>query len=309
MEPLTLTKIQNLMNFSKGDPSIKIALIDGPVYIDHPAFESSIIKTVNESELVKCRYADSIACIHGTCIAGILCAKRGVSAPAICPDCTLLLRPIFSDNIQIKNSHNQIDVNKGNQGNHIYFPSSNSEELAEAIVEVVEQGAKIINLSLGLSKSSLTLYPKLQEAYDYARKNGVIIVAAAGNLGNIGGLSLIENEWIIPVAACDQYGRFDSTSNIGPSIGSRGLMAPGIHVKSTFPGVGGRYKQMSGTSFAAPFVTGAIALLWSIFPNASAAQMVHSIRNRFMSRNRERSIIPPLLNAETPYRILQKTIK
>jgi len=294
------------MNISLGHPNITIGLIDGPVDLSHPAFEESTIKAVNDSQIDRCNAADSIACIHGTFIAGILCAKRGVSAPSICPDCTLLLRPIFSDKLQTKNNSNHIDVKKENQGNHIYFPSSNPEELAEAIVEVVDKGAKIINLSLGLSNSSLTLYTKLQEAYDYARKKGVIIVAAAGNQGNIGGLSLIDNDWIIPVVSCNEHGLMDSMSNIGHSVRIRGIMAPGINVLSTYS-ANGRYIQMSGTSFAAPFVTGALALLWSIFPKASAGQIVYSIKKGNYS-NSNRNIIPSLLNAEVLYNILQNTI-
>ena len=60
-----------------------------------------------------------------------------------------------------------------------------------------------------------------------------IIVAASGNQGNIGSISLIHNQWIIPVAACNEYGRLDPMSNFGPSIGIRGLMAPGINITST----------------------------------------------------------------------------
>jgi subtilisin family serine protease len=48
-------------------------------------------------------------------------------------------------------------------------------------------------------------------------------------------------------------------------------MAPGVNIKSAYPR--GQYVQMSGTSFAAPFVTRAIALLWSIFTKATAAEI------------------------------------
>jgi len=310
MDPLTLTKLQNIMNISKGDPNITIGLIDGPVDLDHAAFEESAIKSVDESQTVRCNAADSMACIHGTFVSGILCAKRGLSAPAICPGCTIVLRPIFSEKLQTKNSNinNYFDSKKANQiNNDAYFPSSSPDELAKAIVEVVDKGAKIINLSLGLSNSSLTLYTKLQEAYDYARKKDVIVVAASGNQGNIGGLSLIENDWIIPVAACDEYGKLNSISNIGSSIRTRGLMAPGINITSTYSR-DSRFVKLSGTSFAAPFVTGAIALLWSIFPKASAGQLVYSIRNRHLYNNHNRSIIPPLLNVEAAYNILKKMV-
>ena len=66
---------------------------------------------------------------------------------------------------------------------------------------------------------------------------------------------------------------------------------------------------MSGTSFAAPFLTGAIALLWSIFPKATAGQIINSIRGRKISKNNNRSIVPQLLNVEASYRELQKTTR
>ncbi len=179
-------------------------------------------------------------------------------------------------------------------------PSSNPTELSDAVIEIVNAGARIINLSLGLSTSSLTTYPNLREAYDYARKQGAIIVAASGNQGDIGRISLIHNEWIIPVAACNEYGVLDPMSNFGASMGRRGLMAPGTSITSTY--AGGGYVQMSGTSFAA-FVTGAIALLWSLFPNATPAEIINSII-RVAAFNR-RSIIPPLLNVEAAWNKLK----
>jgi subtilisin family serine protease len=64
---------------------------------------------------------------------------------------------------------------------------------------------------------------------------------------------------------------------------------------------------MSGTSFAAPFVTGAIALLWSVFPEATPPNLIRAIRTG-TSRHIHKSIIPPLLNVEAAYSLLQSTI-
>jgi hypothetical protein len=61
----------------------------------------------------------------------------------------------------------------------IFFPHSTPEELSKAIIETVDAGARIINLSLGLSASALMVYNELQETYDYAPKHDVILVAAA----------------------------------------------------------------------------------------------------------------------------------
>jgi subtilisin family serine protease len=294
MDPLIQTRLHSLMNLSSGHPDVVIGVIDGPVDFSHPAFKDSRIRTVKDSQIVACKNANNIACTHGTFVAGILCAKRGLSAPAICPDCEILLNTIFREDAK----------NTGN--NDIISPSATPEELSNAIIETIDAGAKIINLSLGLSTSSLIVYDKLQQAYDYALQKGVIIVVAAGNQGNIGNISLINHEWLIPVAACDENGRLDSMSNFGPSIGHRGLIAPGVNIRSTNPG--GQYIQMSGTSFAAPFVTGAIALLWSIFTKATAAVIKHAIITNTTDRRR-RSIIPSLLNAQETYELLKNVVK
>jgi hypothetical protein len=52
-------------------------------------------------------------------------------------------------------------------------PSSTPEELSKAIVQIINAGAKIVNLSLGLSSSSLIKYQRLKEVYDYALRKGV----------------------------------------------------------------------------------------------------------------------------------------
>ena len=291
MDPLSVIRLHSLMDASRGSPNITIGLIDGPLDFDHPAFQESTIRAVKESQIAACKNASSIACSHGTFVAGILCAKRGLFAPAICPNCKIILNPIFREDTT---------TNKTSKG--MILPTTTPEELSSAIIETIDAGAKIINLSLGLSTSSLTVYDKLQQAYDYALHKDVIIVIAAGNQGNIGSVSLIKHQWLIPVAACDENGKLDPTSNFGPSIGNRGLMAPGVNIVSTYPR--GQYVHLSGTSFATPFVTGGIALLWSIFPNTTPAVIINSI-TRGISFNRRRSIIPPLLNGEAALNILK----
>jgi subtilisin family serine protease len=173
--------------------------------------------------------------------------------------------------------------------------------LSDAIIETVNSGARIINLSLGLSGSSLVVYHELEEAYNYAYQKGVIIVAASGNQGSIGHAALLNNKWVIPVAACDHEGKISSMSNFGPSIGVRGLMAPGIDITSTTSG--GGYSKLSGTSFAAPFVTGTIALLWSVFPKATSAEIIHSLVR--ICSNFSRTVIPKLLDAEAAWKFLK----
>jgi subtilisin family serine protease len=277
MEPLALVKLNRLMEHSSGRPEIVIGLIDGPVAMNHADLATGSLREVPGRGSASCTLASSISCLHGTFVAGILSARRGSLAPAICPDCTLLLRPIFLETPAENGS----------------MPSATPEELAAAIVETVRAGGRIVNLSAALVQRSTKGERELQQALDFAASRGVITVAAAGNQGTLGGSVITRHRWVIPVAGCDLRGQPFGESNFGSSIGRRGLSAPAESISSL--GADGKLRAFGGTSAAAPFVTGTIALLWSVFPTATAGEVKSAVTRA--CGGRRNTVVPPLLDA------------
>jgi len=180
------------------------------------------------------------------------------------------------------------------------LPSATPQELAAAIIECIDAGARVINLSLGLAQPSTKGEQALEEALHQAARRSVIVVAAAGNQGVLGSSAITRHPWVISVVACDLRGRPMSGSNLGRSIGRRGLTAPGDAITSL--SAEGPPLRLGGTSVAAPFVTGTIALLWSEFPAATAAQIKLAISQA--SAPRRATVVPPLLDAAGAYQIL-----
>lgn len=295
MRPLETVNLRPLMKLTEGRKDISIGIIDGPIELSHPAFINAKIRTVNRSQLIGCKRSNSMACTHGTFIAGILVGNRNSAAPAICPKCEIIIRPIFAEDTHYDN--NSIETN---------LPTSSLKEFADAIIEVVDAGVKIINLSVSISTSSIVTCRKLREAYEYAIHKNVLVIAAAGNQASLGYASALYPTWVIPVAACDENGKIFSLSNIGPSIGKRGLLAPGLNITSVF--AGGNYARLSGTSFAVPFVTGGIALLWSLYPNATVVDIISSIFQTHDNLHMpyRRAIIPRIFDAESARLLLEK---
>ena len=287
MNHLDLIKLPALMERTSGKPEMMVGLLDGPVVTSHPDLEREHIREIPGSRRGVCTQTKSVACLHGTFVAGILCAKRGSVAPAICPNCTLLVRPIFTET----------------QMGSLQMPSTTPEELASAILDSIRVGARVLNLSVALVHPSSTGQRELEEALDYAARRSVIVVTAAGNQGAVGSSAITRHTWVIPVVAYDLRGRPIQQSNLGGSIGKRGLGAPGDGVTSL--GTDGRYITFGGTSVAVPFVTGAIALLWSLFPTATAAEMKLAITQ--ISMQRRTRIVPPLLDAWAAYQLLMRT--
>jgi subtilisin family serine protease len=172
MGPLDLVQLTALMDRTSGRAEISVGLIDGPVLLTHPELATEHIREVPGKLRGTCARSDSIACMHGTFVAGILSARRGSTAPAICPVCSLLLRPIFSEAAALELDN--------------VVPSASPQDLAEAIIDTVDAGARIINLSCALAQPSPKGENKLEEALNYAAHHGAIIVAAAGNQGTVG---------------------------------------------------------------------------------------------------------------------------
>src|SRR5262245_31620517 len=137
MHPLDLVKLTGLMERTAGSPEVKIGLIDGPVVTQHPDLAGEHLRTF-PGDNVTCTQADSAACMHGTFVAGILSAKRTSPAPAICPNCTLLIRPIFAETTAANGE----------------MPSALPEELAQAIVDCIDAGARVLKISDALAEPS-----------------------------------------------------------------------------------------------------------------------------------------------------------
>jgi subtilisin family serine protease len=281
---LDLVRLTPLLQRTPGRPEVKIGQIDGPVVLDDPDLASENIQEVPGEFAGACALSGSAACRHGTFVAGILLAKRGSAAPAICPGCSLLVRPIFKETSSTNGQ----------------MPRATAQQLASAIVETIDAGARILNLSASLVQPSAKGEGELELALNYAAQRTAIVVAAAGNEAVVGSSVITRHPWVIPVAACDRQGRPLNQSNLGKFIGMRGILAPGENIASL--GSGGKPATFSGTSAAAPFVTGTLALLWSEFPIAAAGDLLLAVRGA--RRQNRITIVPPLLDAWAAYQFM-----
>jgi subtilisin family serine protease len=284
MTPLDLVTLTPLMSRTSGKTDVKIGLIDGPVDMSHPELVGEHVRELPGSCSSACTQPNSSACLHGTFVGGILSAKRGSVAPAICPDCTLLVRPIFADATTANGE----------------MPSATTKELAQAVLDCIAAGARVLNVSAAVAQPSIKNDQALEEALDHAARRGVLVIVAAGNHGTVGGTAVTRHPWVIPVVAHDHQGRLMGQSNLGSSIGRRGLGAPGDRITSL--GTNGKTLTLGGTSAAAPFVTGTIALLWSVFPQATTTHMKLAITQAYSGRRA--AVAPPLLDAWGAYQDL-----
>ena len=175
---------------------------------------------------------------HGTHVAGIAAAEanNGIGVAGLAWGATLMPVKVMEDR---------------------YSPAWYFDVVA-GMVYATDNGAAIINLSLGGEEPSQTL----EEAVVYAHQRGVLVVAAAGNDdGPI--LYPAAYDPVLAVGATDGADRRASFSNHGPKLD---VVAPGEDILSTWPR-GGSCFRLSGTSMAAPHVAGLAALVWAADPH------------------------------------------
>jgi thermitase len=231
---------------------VKVAVLDTGIDPNHPDFAGKIVA---QKAFATAEINDKVG--HGTHVAGTVTTATNNSAgiAGTCPDCQLIIGKVMGDN------------GKGELSN-----------IVAGITWAADQGAKVINLSLGTTlTSSRATY---QSALDYAISKGAVVIVSAGNCGGTnfsanGCTSQNQmsypggNDGIVTVAATTSTDAKSSFSNFGSHVE---VAAPGSNIFSTGPTTpttntsynpSNPYYYSNGTSMAAPMTSGVVALIWA----------------------------------------------
>jgi len=229
-----------------GDPSIKIAVLDGSVDLKHPCFNTVNNKLVPAgSQEVLPSSSDNLSLRHGTAVASLIFGKPNSKHDGVAPGCSSIFIPIYS-----QNANGQ-------------FTSATQVSLARAITIAIEKGANIINISGGQLSKSGDAESFLKKAIDDCYKAGVLIVAATGNDGCRCLHVPAADKQVLAVGSIDVNGKPTSMTNYGDKYLVNGILAPGQGLSAAAP-QGGTFITGEGTSFATPIVSGVAALLMSL---------------------------------------------
>ena len=212
-----------------GSSIVPIAVLDTGVKEDHVDLQGKVTKRINFTS----SSTNSDVQGHGTHVAGSVGAltDNGIGGAGTCPGCVLYNVKVLGDN-----------------------GSGSWSGIANGVTWSSDNGAKVINMSIGGSSGSSTL----QDAVNYAWGKGVVVAAAAGNSGSSSPSYPAWYENAIAVGATDSKDQKASYSNYGSWVD---VAAPGSNILSTT--VDGAYGTKSGTSMATPHVAGMAGLVWS----------------------------------------------
>lgn len=150
------------------------------------------------------------------------------------------------------------------------------DDIVNAIYYATNNGADIISMSFGTSQNS----PSVEEAINYSRNNGVVLVAAAGNANSFFPVYPAAYKGVIAVTATTENNRRASFSSFGiwTDVG-----APGVEILSTVPLSGyisdpSGYRALSGTSMSTPYVSGLAGLILSHNPELDNTAITDILR-------------------------------
>jgi len=225
---------------------VVVAVLDSGVNASHPDLSGNIIDGWN--------YVDNNDDVmdedeHGTMVAGIIAAiaNNSIGIAGVASNVSIMPLKVLSSS-----GGSWIDLDK-------------------AILRAAHSGARIIAMSLGGEYSRPSM--AIEAAINHAYQDGCLLVAAAGNDNNSESFYPAACENVIAVAAVDQTSIKAAFSNYGEYID---FCAPGVNILTTSKD--GDYVYGSGTSFAAPFVTGVVALMVSRYPQLTNEEVISTLR-------------------------------
>ena len=268
---LRLINMPEAWRIEQGNSEVTVAVVDGGIDTRHPEFRSQLWQNGGESpgngidddangyidDINGWDFSDAPTLPgsgdwtvrdnepedeigHGTHVSGIIAAaaNNGIGIAGIAPRCRLMpLRAGF----------------KYGGGGYLQ-----NDDVAAAIVYAADNGARVVNMSWGDTVNAFII----EDAIAYAYARGCVLIAAAGNAASPGSWYPAGLETVISVAALSKEKHLSSISNFGSTID---IAAPGEEILST--DLKGGYLHLSGTSMAAPHVSGVAALVVSANPN------------------------------------------
>ena len=237
---------------------VKVAVIDTGIDASHPALEGAVVAGTDVSGLGS---SDGLTPVgqnsyHGTMVASLIAGRGNPEDDAAGVLGTAPKAQLLS--VSMAFGVDGVDTDS---------------QVAEGIIWAVDNGARVINLSL--TRNSVSWPESWDEAFLYAFEKDVVIVAAVGN--RLDGTEQVSAPATIPgviaVAGVDiNANASELSSTSGFTIG---VTAPAEDLVAAYPG--GEYRIWSGTSGAAPIVSGMVALIRSLYPEMDAANVVNRV--------------------------------
>ncbi len=234
---------------------ITVAVVDSGVDADHPQLQGKVFPG-RDFYLVGTLPGNFDCVSHGTAVASIIAASpaAGVGFRGVAPDARILPVRITDRELSDEGATTLI----------------NPDVVGQGIRYAVDNGAKVINLSL----SGYGDFAAIGGAIAYAQSKDVLVVAAVGNRARLGPVPSFPASYdgVLGVGSITIEGVRADDSQAGPYVD---VVAPGEDVLAATR-VGG-HDYWAGTSFAAPFVAGVAALVRSAWPKLTAPEVAARI--------------------------------
>ena len=230
---------------------VRVAVVDSGIDTEHPDLKGKVkesVEAVAEDGRIEFRPSTSgDQAGHGTACAGIIAS--------VAPDADLYSVKVLGPKA-----------------------SGSGDMFLVGLDYAIKQKFRVINLSLGTTKRDYVT--PLHDLLDRAYQAGCIVVSAANNLPYPSYPSIFSSS-VVSVVKRPGGDPFNFGYRYGQVIE---VVAPGVEVKTTWPG--GGYRQLTGNSFACPYMVGIIALMMEAYPNLTPFQ-VKTILYTIAQRNRE----------------------
>lgn len=303
--------VYNAWKTTLGSDEVIVAVVDNGFDLTHLELQGKIVGAYNvfsQNDNVKPIFTQRGEDAHGTHVAATAVGNinNGSGLSGIAPKCRLMPIQVANDN------------NEGYIGN---------QAILMGVEYAIDNGADVINVSLGLCASKqirqlsegeqlnfISSQLKYEEQLwnrivEKARQHNCIIVVAAGNDNIIAGidpnkrnLSTVRVSAVTALSQKAEFSNYGCYPNLQREYSS--VSAPGVDIYNAAPH--GKYKTMSGTSMAAPIVTGVVALLKSENRNLTSEQIIDILKR---TGKRVDSKIGPMVNAEYAIRCINGDAK